>query len=219
MQLRTRRVKTLAMCSCVLARKPGISSGDRSSPMAASKAECVRDRQPQPGDRGGNRSGDFGAVDAAEIDEPGASRCGRARALATAASPTSAKSPWRRASSAKATDVSGVRDRKFHRDDQLAGPQIGLEQALEKILRLHVPFAGKTAEHERGTERHGSRPGARPRGRRRPGCPRAYRGCGSPHVRYETQHARATAGAFGSVSERRSSQCLVSAPNRISRSS
>ena len=43
--------------------------------------------------------------------------------------------------------------REFHLDDQLARSQVGLEQALEEILRLHLALALGAAQHQRGAER------------------------------------------------------------------
>src|SRR5262249_37358760 len=45
---------------------------------------------------------------------------------------------------------------KFDGDNQLAGLEFSLEQALEEILRLHLAFADDAAERERRAERYGA---------------------------------------------------------------
>ena len=74
--------------------------------------------------------------------------------VATAASPTSAKSPWRRDSSAKPIDVPACITGNFTATISSPGSQVGLEQSLEEILRLHLALAREAAEHQRRAERH-----------------------------------------------------------------
>src|ERR1700720_1225231 len=99
-ELSTRRVSTAAMCSLVSARTPAVSSGARSARMAASKAPAFGSGVARP-----STAADTDRASCARSTQPKyairalpmRSRC----MVATAARPTSAKSPWRRASSAK----------------------------------------------------------------------------------------------------------------------
>ncbi len=77
-ELSTRRVSTVAICSLVSARSPGVSSGVRSVRIAASNADASASGTALPGNRRGDRRRELGAVDAAEIDEPRGRRCGHA---------------------------------------------------------------------------------------------------------------------------------------------
>ena len=153
--LSTRRVSTWPCAAWCRRATPACRRAQGRWRIASSNADASAAVR-QPGNRGGDRARHLGAVDAAEIDQPRAvsmrSRC----MCGDRGQPDQREVAVTARKLGEADRRSRLHRRKLHRDDQFARPKIGLEQALEEILGLHLALARDAAQHQRRSERHGA---------------------------------------------------------------